>query len=216
MAVEAEGKRGPRRQHVLETLRSSIVGGELEPGERLIEERISQELQTSRGPVREALRQLEHEGLVRSEPYRGAVVVGVSEEEVREVLMPVRLIIERYSFPKAAAEMTDADFAELGKAVWVMEDAARTGDLRRIVEADLGFHEIVLTYSGQPHALQIWRSIVPRIRSYFLQYGKLRDLDVIVGEHRDLLAAVQTRDSDVLLPVLEEHILIENPEAVAT
>jgi DNA-binding GntR family transcriptional regulator len=210
----AEDKRGPRRQHVLEALRASIVGGDLEPGERLIEERISQELQTSRGPVREALRQLEHEGLVRSEPYRGAVVVGVSEDEVREVLIPVRLILERYSFPKAVAEMSDGDFAELGKAVWVMADAARTDDLHRIVEADLGFHETVLKNSGQPHALQIWRSIVPRIRSYFLRYGMFRDLDVIVGEHRDLLAALQTRDADVFLPVLEEHIVIENPEPV--
>lgn len=193
-------------------LRAAIVAGKLEPGERLIEERISQELQTSRGPVREALRQLEHEGLVRSVPYRGAVVVGVSEEEVHEVLIPIRLSLERYAFVKAMQRMTDADFAELGKAVWVMEDAARTGDLHRNVEADLGFHETVLTHAGQPHALQIWRSIVPRIRSYFLRYVKFRDLATIADEHRELLSALQTRDPEIMLPVLEAHIAVGSPE----
>jgi len=203
---------GPRRQRVIEALREAIVGGRLEPGDRLIEKRLSTDLETSRGPVREALRQLEHEGLVLSVPYRGAVVLGVSEEEVREVLIPIRLTLERFSFAKALEIMTESDFAELGKQVWRMEQAVGRGDLHRIVEADLAFHDLVLAHSGQPHALQLWRSVAPRIRAYFLRYGKLRDLEVIVEEHRQLLAALQTRDPAVVLPVLEEHIAIENPE----
>jgi DNA-binding GntR family transcriptional regulator len=210
--VEQDGQtRGPRRQRVLEALRAAIVSGRLEPGERLIEERISQELETSRGPVREALRQLEHEGLVQSFPYRGAVVLGVSEEEVHEVLIPIRLTLERFSFAKALERMTDADFADLGKLVWVMEQAARAGDLHKVVEADLSFHEVVIGYAGQPHAVQIWRSIAPRIRAYFLRYGKFRDLEAIVDEHRELLATLQTRDRDVVDPLLEEHIAVRSP-----
>jgi DNA-binding GntR family transcriptional regulator len=213
--VEADGtQRGPRRQQVVEALREAIVGGRLEPGERLIEERLSKMLATSRGPVREALRQLEHEGLVMSFPYRGAVVLGVSEEEVREVLIPIRLTLERFSFVKAMQLLTDDDFAELGKQVWVMEEAARQNDLPRQVEADLHFHDIVLSHAGQPHAVQLWRSITPRIRAYFLRYGKFRDLDVIVEEHRELLAALQSRDPEVLLPVLDVHITVESPEPI--
>ena len=60
-------------------------------------------------------------------PYRGAVVLGVSDEEVQEVLIPIRLTLERYSFVHAATRMTDADFAELGKEIWVMERAAQGG-----------------------------------------------------------------------------------------
>jgi DNA-binding GntR family transcriptional regulator len=197
---------------VLEALRAEIVSGRLEAGERLIEERISQELQTSRGPVREALRQLEHEGLVQSFPYRGAVVLGVSEEEVHEVLIPIRLTLERYCFVKALERMSDADLAELGKLVWVMEQAARAGDLHKLVRADLSIHETVIGYSAQPHALQIWRSIAPRIRSYFLRYGKYRDLETIVDEHRQLLSALQSRDPEIVLPELEEHIAVRSPE----
>ncbi len=205
-----DGQR-PHRQRVVEALRTMIVSGRLEPGERLIENRISQTLHTSRGPVREALRELEHEGLVQSFPYRGAVVLGVSEEEVHEVLIPIRLTLERFAFAKALERMSDADFADLGKIAWMMEEAARGLDLQKVVEADVSFHELVIRRAGQPHAVQIWRSIAPRIRAYFLRYGQFRDLEGLVGEHRALLAALQTREPDVVLPLLEQHIAVHSP-----
>jgi DNA-binding GntR family transcriptional regulator len=124
---------------VVESLRDAIVAGELEDGQRLIEDKIARELKTSRGPVREALRQLEHEGFVVSYPYRGAVVLGVSDEEVQQVLIPVRLTLEKYSIPKAVERMTDEDFAELGKEVWRLGEAARTNDLEQSVDADMRF-----------------------------------------------------------------------------
>ena len=171
------GKGGPRGQQVVEILRSAIIMGNYEPGERLIEATLSTELGTSRGPVREALRQLENEGLVMSFPYRGAVVLGVSDEEVQEVLIPIRLTLERYSFMHALDRMTEEDFAELGKQVWLMEQAAAADDLARHVEADLRFHEIVISASGQTHTVQIWRTIWPRIRAYFFRYGRGQNLE---------------------------------------
>src|SRR5215208_5791305 len=155
------GTRSPRRAHVAEAIREAIMTGQLDDGERLIEERLARELKTSRGPVREALRQLEHEGFVRSYPYRGAVVLGVSDEEVQEVLVPVRLVLERFSFLKAAALMTDDQFAELAKQVWLLGQAARANDLARSVDADMRLHELVLEYANRPHTAQVWRSIAP-------------------------------------------------------
>lgn len=204
---------GPRGQQVVEALRNEIIAGHFEPGERLIEATLSQELGTSRGPVREALRQLENEGLVMSVPYKGAVVLGVSDEEVQEVLIPIRLVLERYSFAHAIRVMTDADFAELGKQIWVMERAARSGDLLKVVEADLRFHDIVISSAGQPHTTQIWRSIWPRIRAYFFRYGRSARLDVMVDEHRQLLDVLQTRDEERVLRQLERHIVVRTPPA---
>jgi len=205
------GKGGPRGQQVVEVLRSAIIMGTYEPGERLIEATISTELGTSRGPVREALRQLENEGLVMSFPYRGAVVLGVSDDEVQEVLIPIRLTLERYSFLRALERMTDEDFAELGKQIWLMEQAAQANDLARHVEADLRFHEIVIAASGQTHTVQIWRTIWPRIRAYFYRYGRGQDLERMVDEHRELLAALQSRDPKSVLDVLERHIAVPVP-----
>jgi DNA-binding GntR family transcriptional regulator len=209
------GKGGPRGQQVVEILRSAIIMGNYDPGERLIEATLSTELGTSRGPVREALRQLENEGLVVSIPYRGAVVLGVSDEEVQEVLIPIRLTLERYSFLHALDRITDEDFAELGKQVWLMEQAAADDDLARHVEADLRFHEIVISASGQTHTVQIWRTIWPRIRAYFFRYGRGQNLAAMVDDHRDLLAALQARDRSLLLARLEKHIAVPVPAADA-
>jgi DNA-binding GntR family transcriptional regulator len=148
-------------------------------------------------------------------PYRGAVVLGVSDAEVQEVLIPIRLTLERYSFLLALERMSDEDFAELGKQVWLMEQAARAGDLSRHVEADLRFHEIVIAASGQTHTVQIWRTIWPRIRAYFYRYGRGQDLERMVDEHRELLAALQSRDPDRLLAVLEPHIAVPSPPSPA-
>ncbi len=194
-------------------LRDEIVSGRRADGERLIEDRIARELKTSRGPVREALRQLEHEGFVVSYPYRGAVVLGVSDEEVHEVLVPVRLVLEKVSFPKAAALMSDEDFAELAKEVWQMSEAARTNDLAPSVEADMRFHELMLERAQQPHTAQVWRSIAARIRAYFYRYGRASDLDRIAAEHAELLTALQTRDPDTITTALEQHIKVGKPGA---
>jgi DNA-binding GntR family transcriptional regulator len=213
---EAGGKAGRRGQQVIEALRTAIISGRFEPGDRLIESALSAELGTSRGPVREALRQLENEGLVMSFPYRGAVVLGVSDEEVQEVLIPIRLTLERYSWARALDKLTDDDFAELGKQIWLMEQAGKANDLLKLVEADLGFHEIVISASGQQHTVQIWRTIWPRIRAYFFRYERSRSFEATVEEHRELLEALQTRDLLSVLAVLERHIDVPAPPPPVT
>ena len=211
--AEAGTKNGPRGQQVIEILRTAIISGRFDPGERLIESALSNEFGTSRGPVREALRQLENEGLVMSFPYRGAVVLGVSDEEVHEVLIPIRLTLERYSFARALDMLTDHDFAELGKQIWLLEQAGKANDLIKLVEADLSFHEIVMSASGQLHTVQIWRTIEPRIRAYFYRYERFRSFEETVEEHRVLLEALQTRDPAIVLAQLERHIDVPSPPA---
>jgi DNA-binding GntR family transcriptional regulator len=213
LLADAGAKAGPRGQQVIEILRTAIISGRFDPGDRLIESALSAELGTSRGPVREALRQLENEGLVMSFPYRGAVVLGVSDEEVHEVLIPIRLTLERYSWTRALEKLTEDDFAELGKQIWLMEQAGKANDLIKLVDADLGFHEIVISASGQLHTVQIWRTIWPRIRAYFFRYERFRSFEETVEEHRELLDALQTRDPAIVLEQLERHIDVPAPPA---
>jgi DNA-binding GntR family transcriptional regulator len=210
---DGASRAGPRGQQVMEAVRTAIISGRFQPGDRLVESALSAEFGTSRGPVREALRQLENEGLVMSFPYRGAVVLGVSDDEVHEVLIPIRLTLERYSFLRAIKTMTDDDFAELGKQIWLMEHAGKANDLIKLVEADLAFHEIVISASGQQHTMQIWRTIWPRIRAYFVRYERHRSFRQTVKEHRVLLEALQSRDPENVLEQLERHIDVPAPRA---
>jgi DNA-binding GntR family transcriptional regulator len=204
---------GPRGDRVADILRAQIVSGRLQPSERLIEGQIASDLHTSRGPVREALRQLEYEGLVTSTPYRGATVVGISDEEV-QVLMSLRLTLERFSFSKALQIIGEAELAELNKVVWQMERAASRNDLDAVVDADLRFHEAVLEMSGQPHTVRVWRSIETRIRAYFHRFDQDRDLNAIVNEHRVLFDALLVGKEDELLELLVEHIAVPIPNDV--
>jgi DNA-binding GntR family transcriptional regulator len=201
-------RRAHRTAHVAEVLREAIGVGRLRPGDRLVEKWIAEELGTSRAPVREALRELVHEGLVTHEPYRGAVVIGVSEEEVHHVMIPIRLVLERYGFGRALPNLGARELDSLERIVDGMEDAADAGDLRRVVDADVRFHDYVLELSELPHTTQIWRSISPRMRVYFYRYDRDRDLHGVVDEHRSLHGALRSGDLDHLDALLEEHIVV--------
>jgi DNA-binding GntR family transcriptional regulator len=207
-----------RNEHVLDELRELIVTGRLEPGTRLVEKALVEQFAASRGAIRIVLLQLEREGLVSSTRYRGATVLGVSDEELRSVLVPIRLVLERFSFARAVKEMSDADISELAKEVWMMERAAAEGNVEALIEADVRFHEFVIAHSSLPYTVQTWQSIAARVRTYFYRYGSERDLAAVAEEHRLLLDALATRDEEIVLAMLEEHITHPEipPSPVAT
>ena len=196
-----------RGQQLLRALRETIIAGSLRPGDRIIERDISARTGVSRGPVREALLRLEQEGLVVSHPYKGVEVLGVSQEEVEEVLVPIRVVIERSAFRHALPLLTEDDFLKLRQLVSEMEDAAGAFDLDKIVEADVRFHELVIARSRLTHCEQIWRTIVPRVRAYFYGDAPLHEhLGVVADEHLQLLQVLEKKDETELLPEVENHV----------
>lgn len=200
-----------RRERVAGILRDAIISGELQPGQRLTEGELSAQLGTSRAPVREALRQLELEGLTVSHPYRGTEVLGVSQEEIDQVLVPVRVVLERFAFAKASAQIDAVAEAELAGIVAEMEASA--DDPARLADTDIRFHEFIIRLSQQPHCLQIWKSIQPRVRAYFYRDARYYDDPSDVAEqHRKLLAALKTGDEAEIVSGITEHIHIHFSE----
>lgn len=196
-----------RRHQVLRALREAIAVGELRPGDRLVEADVARQMGVSRAPVREALRQLEQEGLVVSYPYRGTEVLGVSTEEVEEVLVPIRLVLEHFAVRRALHLLREEDLRSLAELVGVMRDAADTGDLGKLADADIRFHELIIDRSNQPHCAQIWRTIAPRLRISFLRAAPAHPsaLDV-ADEHEQVLIALRSGDEARVAAVLTEHI----------
>jgi DNA-binding GntR family transcriptional regulator len=195
------------RVRITTLLRKAIVEGRLKPGDRIVEEEVSGQLNVSRGPVREALRQLEQEGLVVSFPYRGTEVVGVSQEEVDEILVPIRLTLERFAFRHALPRLTEADLDELAALVAAMRTAAAEANLDALAESDVRFHELVIHRAGHPHCLQIWRTIEPRVRAHFRRDAPVHPSPFdLPEEHQELLDALRTRDEATVLAVIERHI----------
>jgi DNA-binding GntR family transcriptional regulator len=198
---------GSRSHHVARALRSAIAEGSLTPGERLLETNLANQLGTSNGPVREALRQLEAEGLVVSAPYRGTVVAEVSQEEIEQVLVPIRVLIERFAFQVAQPLLEDQDFDALRRLVAQMRDAADANDAEQLAEADLQFHELVIRRSGQNHCLQLWRVIQPRVRAYFRRDAPAHsDHYEVANQHQQLLEALIDGDAAVLVAAVDTHV----------
>lgn len=196
-----------RRHQVAASLRSAIVSGRLLPGDRLTETHLAERLGTSRAPVREALRQLEQEGLVATHPYRGTEVLGVTQEEIEHVLVPIRLTIERFAFRKALPHLTEADLAALEVLVRSMRHAAADGDADALAEADVRFHELVILRSRQEQCLRLWRTIEPRIRAYFRRDAPAHPSPSDVpDQHQELLDVLTTRDEQGVVEALEGHI----------
>lgn len=181
------------RQQVAEALREAIMTGKLKPGDRIVEAEIAAELGVSRGPVREALRQLEHEGLICSHPYRETVVTGLTGEEVREVFIPIRAVLELFAVRKLVVGASAATWEPLEEIIRQMEAAVAQNDLNWQVECDLAFHRKLLELSGHQNLLQIWSGINSNVRRQFLINGKgYSDLHELVAEHRELLQALKS------------------------
>lgn len=195
-----------RRDYLVRSLRDAIVRGDLKPGDRLVERDISERTGVSRGPVREALRRLEQEGLILSFPYRGTRVMGVTQEEVEGILVPVRLVLERFAFARVLPELTEDDFAELEGVLAEIGTAAEAADVEAMVDADLRFHQRIVERAGH-QCLQVWQSIVPRVRAYFYRDGfRHAELRHLTEEHRELLEAMRSGEIERVLSLLDGHI----------
>lgn len=197
---------GSLRDQVVVAVREGILRGSLRPGERLTETDLARQLKTSRGPIREALRQLEQEGLVRSYPYRGTEVVGVSQEEVEQVLVPIRLIVEEFSFRHAVTHLTDNDFADLIALIEEMRSSDGWNDQQRLADLDVQFHELVVQRGDQAQAYQIWKSVQPRVRAHFIREAFSQTADQIAAEHQELIDALRTGDAEIAAEAIRKHV----------
>lgn len=197
-----------RREQVAQILRDAITEGRLKPGDRLVEVDLARELGTSRAPLREALRQLEEQGLVASYPYRGTEVLGVSQDEVEQVLVPIRVTLERFACSRALGRLSDDDFTELQRLVDQMQAAAHEGSTERLAEADIAFHELIIVRSEQRHCLQIWKTIQPRVRAYFRRDAAHADPRAVPVQHQELLDVLRTGAEQAVLDAIDRHIHI--------
>ena len=121
----------PLRELVFTTLRQAILKGELQPGERLMEIQLAEKMGVSRTPIREAIRKLAAEGLVTMIPRKGAIVAGISEKMLKDVLR-VRMTLEKMAYEGAFENITDQAIEELRAAEAEFENAVDSGDLSGI------------------------------------------------------------------------------------
>lgn len=150
------------RTQVEERIRSAIAHGIFEPGQRLVERKLCELIGVGRTSIREALRQLEAEGLVKVFPHRGPVVSTLSPEEVRH-LYSVRALLEGYAGRMFALRRTEQELQQMDRAFMALEAAAKTQDRRALVDAKNDFYAVLLDGSGNPYLKQMLTVIHNRV-----------------------------------------------------
>lgn len=181
---------------VFHTIREDILSGKYRYNEELKEKTIGDELGVSRTPVREALRQLELEGLVTIIPNKGAYVVGISKEDIKDIY-EIRSRLEGLCAKWACSNITKEQLDELDENIYLSEfHAGKDGHAEQILELDNKFHEILYEASKSPvleHTLSDFHHYVQRVRKITLADSKRAVASN--EEHRQIVEALKAKDS---------------------
>ncbi|MBP1989432.1 GntR family transcriptional regulator [Paenibacillus eucommiae] len=202
-----EQKMTSLRHKITDDIRKAIFQGKLKPGDRLREVDMAKQMGVSRGPIREAMRMLEQEGVINSQPYKETMVAEISAEEVMEVLVPIRLTIELFAIRKALPNIQEPQIERLTQIIADMKEGAAQKDLHKIVDCDLAFHEYLVTLSNVPNLLGIWTTIFNRIRLHFIVQGQTyEDFNDLWHNHELLLAKIKEGNLAEIYEELTRHI----------
>ncbi|SFR29714.1 DNA-binding transcriptional regulator, GntR family [Lentzea waywayandensis] len=183
-------------------IREAIFDGGYPPGSALREVELSEALRVSRGPVRDALRSLEREGLVRAEWHRGTTVAELSLQDVAE-LDSLRGALEVLAVQRVVA--TGASLEEIAAAASAMERASTPHEM---VRCDIAFHDAVYAAAGHSRLTQAWEAIRSQVHLFLITRVRLSSdgyLEQIRDEHRDLVAALRLGNVEGALKLFAEH-----------
>ena len=194
------------REQALSALRIAITSGELEPGRHLVETELSDMLQISRGTLREALRQLEQEGLLSAGPRGRLSVRHLDAKEIRDIFA-VRAALESLA-ARTLCELPDRAqvTASLRTAIEAMAAAAQ-GSLEERIESDLEFHRTMCRLTGNETLLHSWESLEGSIRMSIMYAGVERAVsNMSVDRHYDIVTAIESGDASLARQTILEHM----------
>lgn len=186
-------------------LRDQIVRRTLTTGTHLVEDALAAEYDVSRGPVRDALRQLESQGLVESR-RRGYFVVGLTQEDIDD-LYELREAIELVAVAKAMERIT-ADQVNAGRAiVQEMTECAGRSAAAEFADADMRFHALLYEMSGNRRLIDVWKSYEPVFAS-IIQLTVEEDVDLhpSARDHGHLIDLLEGNDPEALRTELRDHL----------
>ena len=175
-------------QQIREILLERIFKGELQPGDRIVELQLANELGTSQAPVREALRELQSLGFVEHQPYRGTRVRRITERELAEIF-PVRAALEELAAQEAASRL-NGRVEELEREFEAMRAAAGRKDLQDLAGHDARFHRLIVEAAGNKVLLDLWKTLRVEARVVVTALKTDIDFDELAEMHRPLLEAL--------------------------
>ncbi|MGH2751365.1 MAG: GntR family transcriptional regulator [Actinomycetota bacterium] len=212
--MERLSKRPLLADEIATRLRTSILNGDLRPGQRIAVAALARDLGVSHIPVREAIQRLEAESLVETVPHQGPIVTGVRLEELHDIYR-LRRLIEGDAARRAASTYTDADIARIQGCLDTLLDADPETAESGFWDAHRAFHHAILQPAGSAWSARIlnllWQSAERYHRLFTLVFGSL---ETAHDEHRALARAAAERDREQLHHLLTTHL--EHTEEAVT
>lgn len=190
-------------------LRMRIIAGMIESGTILSENKLAADFAVSRSPVREALKVLASEHMIRLERM-GAVVIGLTEKEIEEIY-DVRLLIETFVFERLVRMDTNELVKELSKILEMMKVAIKYSDADEFSYQDVLFHETIIRAVNHSYILMIWNNLKPVMESLILLSmrgrfaEKYEDFTRILKNHELYIEAIKTKDRALMIESLHQN-----------
>ncbi len=190
-------------EQIADLLRQEVLSGKLKPGDPLREIEVSQRFAVSRGPIREALRQLTQDGLLVLEPNKGVRVAPNTSDSVRPLVAGLRRDIECFVLDSLFDSITLADLKAWEAIVADIRGACESGDIDALVEHDLRFHRALILRHGDHDIVALWQPVVMRM---MMRYTRFADLMDSWREHRRILDAIRSGRREEALRALADNI----------
>ncbi len=193
-----DGKTGsqPLSTNLYTELQEDILTGKLQPGEKLTEQKICNEYKVSRTPVREALRQLEMDGLIENIPNRGAFVLGLSAQDIEDMRV-LRKTYEIQAVKWAIERITKEELSELEETFEFMEFYTMKNDINKMIHINNAFHQIIYNATHNRMLKQLLTSY-----QVYLKYCNPSNyyapdyLSEVLSEHRAIFNAFMANDAE--------------------
>lgn len=196
----------PLRDVVFHTLREAILKGELKPGERLMELQLAAKLGVSRTPIREAIRMLEQEGLAVTIPRKGAEVAKMTEKDMEDVLQ-VREALDELAATIACEQMTTEQLEALRNTMREFEEFTKTGNVKKIAEADVEFHDIIYQATGNPKLVNMLNNLREQMYRYRIEYLKdEKNYPMLIQEHSEIVEGLMAKDKAKVSAAMHRHV----------
>lgn len=189
---------------IKDRIMQSILEGELQPGDRVVETRIARELGVSQSPVREAIRDLASVGFLEVEPFRGARIRQLTREDALDD-MEMRGELEAIAARRAATRITAAEIALLRSLVTEMHALGEAGDAHGQAMKNTDFHRTVVRAAGSPALERMWAMLEPFARTYVTAMIPGADLVWLGDRHGAIVAALEAGDAAAAAGVMREH-----------
>lgn len=188
-------------------LRELILRGELRPGDKLPEQLLCERFGVSRTPMREAVKVLAAEGVLRLQVNRGAIVAETTPEEIEE-LFPIMAALEAVAGEQACRKASDAQIARLRQLHNAMVSHYRAGEEAAYLRHNRLIHEAIVEMTGNATLASMYQQMLTRIHAVRFTVAKTADQwQKAIAEHEQIVSALERRDGALLAELLKAHVL---------